>query len=472
MTSLQPNEVISIELLTKNETQDNIEARIVRDFGNSPLLEDPSNLYLSISRFVIPLTSLELIRLHDTLDYYIEMSVPFQNTQGDNSTSQKTGISYFFPRTVQKIYTPDQYLAQINRSMYESYVNLCSDISPNLFKKTIPNAFLFDIVSSENVISTGSMSGTNTLYTSLKLSNFQSNISSDNPIVSIYLINPANQKTLVCGAVKLESNKTYIFNDLCPGISNHLSILDINYNNNTASYKPTEFFYSKFYNSTAQGNWKIQIVPSSNNDIDFSMDVELTVQNAPYVLDRYDYSPLFPSYSLDKTSGYLSINLPEKFVKSGIIIKPSPKLLSLLSLEKVATSENIYLEQRPLTHIGNPIITIQAAVPKLYLMCEVYQILLQSDNLPISRDLTETGNVYSNAISSFIVSSDEVLNFSQAIYSDADQYKLRRYKFKQSSQRLTNMNVYFSAKYNDGEIVRMELLPNESVSILLHIFNM
>jgi hypothetical protein len=474
---MKNQDVVTIEFHKNNDTNDIINSDIVRSFGNNPLLEDTSNLFLYLSRFIIPLTSVEIARIEDPSQYYITLEVPFQQNPEDNSVEIKSATSYFFPRSKFKIFSPTDYLHQINRCFYDAYRLLCGSISSNAiypYHRTISSNLIYNDTDIDNDIVCGALSGDALVFVQLKLSDFQDNTeTSDEPLVSIYLISPTGEKALVASAIKLEANKTYVFSDVCLGLSQNKTTLPVN-NNGNAEYTPLELFSSKFYNIAGFGTWTLRIQPCSYNLLDFSIDSELYCQHVPKASNKFDFSPIAPVYTLNKSSSFLSLSLHEKFIISGVKIKPSPKLKQLVRLDKASISDEfLQIVPRSLTYAGNAencIVTFEQEIPKLYLMSQIEQLLIESNNLSISRDLGASQNVLTNVISSFVLNADEVLNFNQAVYSyDGDTAKLRRYRFNPNSGALSELNLKFSVKYTDGSVYPIELLPGETVSGLVSI---
>lgn len=471
---MRQGESVSVEFSQYNNTSSNVPAVIERYFGGQSLFKSTKNISMIISKFNLPISSQEIIRITDNTDYNITLETLFQQVSGTKSSPAKLSQSAsFFTRDYFKIYTPSDYIEQINRCIYESYVNLCMSVDSsglaNPFYRTVTSSTSFSSATATRNLVVNTLSGTKCVYTKLIISDVVNNTLSatDDMLVNIYLTSPTGTKILVASGLQLEPSKTYNFSDINVGQqSKYLGVLSANSGSTTCSYKPIELFNTKYYDEDAEGTWVVEIRPCGNNELDLNCSLSLLVCNAPVVTNEYEWSSLPGYYTVDKTTGILSLHCPEKWIKSAILIKPSSKLKSILSLKKESITNYVEIPSTIISSTATSIITFQANSPKVYLMNQLAKILIESPSMNINRDLSSTANVSSNIVSSFDLSSDEVLNFDYVSFVYNGPSPIRKFEFL-SDTEFSSIYLLFKVQYYNGDVYNVELEPQQLLSGLL-----
>lgn len=451
----------NLDILLYNDT-DNLLKAEVRETFQSAFLENPGDYSLAINRFQIPLSNVDILKITDNTDYSIQMELDNVHTAA-GAGYKTTAIDYLPLTSSYRYLTPRDFVEAINCTFNSVHKKLLDTNFGSFIDSVNSNNLAFQTagVLSQN-IAVSIAGSTSTYGVELTISDFTqvTQVGAEPDLVNIYLQSPIGSSCLVAQGVILLGG-SYSFSDS--------SVITQPFSETLVSntvYKPIESFL-KFKDDNPTGNWVLQIVPSGNNSLDITVDSVLKVYGTPkHASDdnRFHLHNQSPIITLDD-SGYFSITLMERFIRSGIRIKYGKGLRNILSLEKKANS-NGYLKL-PITTLSTTLDqfkTFKSEAPNIYQMTTIDKILISTNSLPCQKDIG-LANKPSNAISSFIIDGSQIEQSTHAIYSfDSGVMNHKRYKLT-STRPLYSFNIVAQIQRKNGDVEDIYLDVNENMTL-------
>jgi len=461
---------------------------IERDFGNSKLFSSTQDLSMAITRFSLPLDAMTIMPITSANQSDFVVTVSSNTPQNNVNTFNMSGSSTFPLSSEFPILSVSDFVEVLNKTIYKAYFNLVSSISyydPSDPSYSVGN-FSYVVTDSYDFnsnINNGSRSfsfagnlppSSPVTYVKLEILSCQqldSNICP--PLANINLTSPSGIKVRVASSINL-------FRDF-NGYS-QITFSDGEWQpyQKTAdgkplygSMNPVQTFTDFSTETSAPGNWTLQITPCGNNQFTIRVNFKLTIAVAPSMglnKAKLDFPATVGFYSLDRSSGIFSLNCPEKWCKQGIRLSSTKLLKRIMSLQKnIETSPYVYTPMTSLSTTLDKTITFQAECPKMYLLCQIERILISSSNLNINRDYID-GNVSSSVITDLLVNPDDILNLDIGSYTyESSDYPMRRYLFN-SNVELSRISLNVKLRYRDGSEQNIKLPPSSSLYATLSFF--
>lgn len=454
-----------------------------RNFVRGAFLESTNNKKLAITKLQVPLSSVPLLTIPENSNDYkvnilstiLDPSLPATDVYKESSLQVPAG----------NYYSSDQVLDAVNKTILTCYNDLVTSSS----SITLNGSGAYTNAAPSRTFNFAALPAQTRFLSRVGL-NVSVNTTEK---YSIYLENPAGVKKHVTTAW-LRANVTYYFRDdfygkpndkvyngvYRPGDNSEADGELYNPINGNPFYEPTDAF-SGLCNTSPVGNWKVYIYVSHTPTPVYSItgNVSLTFVT-PYYSGINYLSRVAPFVSLDKTTGYISWNVDERFLQNCDIYMGSG-LTQIFQLEKYNEADDGYLKKIafPLCHftMTDPtsydtyIQTFQQHVKKSYLLCQIEDIIVNSNSFNIiNRDLLD-GEVSTSSITSFSVDPDvAALNadYFSYFYQGSD-FPFRSYILT-PNQSIHQINITLQVRYRDGTIKDIYLLPGQSASLILSVF--
>jgi hypothetical protein len=462
----------NLELNDVNENNLAKLCAITQEYQSS-LFEDEIPREIAITRFKIPINLMELMIIDQANDP--DYLVQFENDISSASLIKNytnIGTAYMAPTTLLKIYSPGDLVEAVNRAFMRAHRAIISNFTSFIKTSSFSNVGFITGGNTEgnfNISATGLLQ---TSYVKLTLSNYvlTSTAGQETALCNIDLASPGS--SIICrvaSAVLLESGKTYVFET--GGVYTYSSVKrSDNTFDNSQTISPMESFL-KYKNISPDGNWKLIIRTSGNNTIlDIKLSATLEVCATPIGSGvggfRYPNQPPIVDYD---EKGFITWSVPEIFLYSDFRIKLGNKLKTILNYYKV-TNDDSYVRFPIVVFSDNKdqILTFKQESPRLYNMvqCERLQISLFGFN--IDRDSNNDLNP-SSAITSFLLPSDEVMNFTEITYNTDSSIKPYR-RYRMHSNNINRFTLSIEVVYKDGLRKPLFIESGSSWGLMLSIF--
>ena len=456
---------------------------IQRDFGNTQLFDSTEDVSMSITRLQIPFESTEIMRIEDSniSDFTLTIGLNAMRYGGTTinggvmpELNYAEGTAQMYKSSEMKIITPSDFIENVNKTLSRAYIEFIKKVSyrdqaaaNQWYKRDWYNekTITFTGINSNNRycdFNFADVVAFNTSCVDIKLdiisvSNIQ--VTTETPQkMYIDLVSPSGKTIRVCSGVELKNLANTSFWDLYP---NHFSINDDGTMVNK-SCSPISAFNGFADGSNCNGTWRVVFLPVSGGYFACDFQIKLSLTARPTFWN--ECPPIAPFFSFNRSTKFLSMNLPEKFIALGFIIKSQGLLNRILNYSKQSSSTRIEWPIVSLSSGLNETISIEQQIPKLYLISQLERILILSNNLNINRDYID-GATSSNIITDLIVDNDNVLDFNVANYTyESSDFPMRRYKFN-SNAELSRLNFSIKLRYKDGREQNL-ILPSGSSLIM------
>lgn len=462
--------LLNLELNDINETESNKQCVIEQNLTSS-LFSDDISRELAITRFKIPINLMELMNINIVNDP--EFLIQFESDilkELEIETFTNTGTTYLMPTSINPIFSPGDFIEYVNRGFARAHRNVITNFI-SFIKSVTANDLIFNTLGSpvtERNLNISASGTTECYYVKLILDNYRVNSAPPNEIglVNISLASPGGVVCRIASSVLLEAGKQYVFEN--GGVLSYSAAKKSdNKLNTTYPIVPMETFL-KFKDEAIHGNWKLIITTPGFGSIDITINAQLEVctpaTNANF---RYPNQP--PIVEFDE-KGFIEWHIPERFLHGDFRIKLGARLKTVLSYYKTVPADG-YMKFPILAFSSgiNGIASFVQESARLYniVSCERIQISLAGINL--DRDLNNNRNP-SNAITSFLLPSDEVIHFTEITYNtDASVRPYRRYRLHNSAN-LNNFKLSVEVIYRDGSRKDLYIEPHSSWNLMLSFF--
>lgn len=462
--------------------------QISRDFGNSKLFESTEDVSMSITRLQIPFEATEIMRIDDSNVNDFTLTIGLNAMRYGGTTlnagtmvelNYAEGTAQMYKSEEMKIITPSDFIENVNKTLSRAYIDWIKKVS--IRDQPAANQwYKRDWYNEKTLTFTGRNSNNrycdfnfadvlvfNTSCVDIKLdiisvSNIQ--ITDTHQKMYVELISPSGKTIRVCSGVNLPNLANTSFWDLHP---HNFSIND----DGTMAYpscNPISAFNGFADGSNANGIWRVSIYPMSGGYYACDFQIKLSLTARPSAIWN-DCPVIAPFFSFNRSTKFLSINLPEKFINLGFIIKCQGLLNRILNYSKQSSSNKIEWPIVSLSSGLSDTISIEQQIPKLYLISQLERILILSNNLNINKDFID-GATSSNIITDLLIDNDNVLDFNVANYTyESADFPMRRYKFN-SSTELSRLNFSIKLRYKDGREQNVILPPGSSLIMTISFF--
>jgi hypothetical protein len=140
-----------------------------------------------------------------------------------------------------------------------------------------------------------------------------------------------------------------------------------------------------------------------------------------------------------------------------------------LNINKIALSNYVEFPVFTLTPALDQIKTIRQEAPKIYGIVQAEKIQISSNGINMDRDLNND-SVPSNAITTFLLPSDRVVEFTEIEYTtDASVKPFRRYRLN-NTLNLNRFTLSIEVVYKNGLRRPLYIEPDHSMNIMLSFF--
>jgi hypothetical protein len=496
----------SFELTQYNDSDQIVNGTINRNY-QYPIATIGDSTYMTIQRFSIPASSQQILYVeNDELEKFkVSMSVDF--VEGlfdpivDHAIYKHEVSTYLYTSAQSPYYSPSDFVENVDKALHTCYSKLCQSIHPKTgeyYAQLTLTDIDFNHANSYTQSFSVNIKGSKIIDVELSLKNISCLNYVQGQIFQIYVQHPDNTTCLVGKIYVSEGelvnqrnnnlvNKLFKFSDVAikpMSITNNIDDIKLNWLDETegliAFYQPVQSFYETFRNKSANGTWKVKIIPI--NDITGPQLINLGVEVGDCVLkvthsvqaistfQAFEFPPIAPFITLNKSTQFFSFNVHEKFFKSGIQLKMGSRLKSILQVTKNISENNEYIDfpYQKLSTGLNEILVIEQHVPRLF-MCSDIEELIVTSNMNIEKDYLDTA--FTNTITSFYIDSDLMFKLDNLIFSETlSSVPFRKYRMKDKNLNLSNINLDFYIKLKNGKLKPVQLLPMESLNLRLCLF--
>lgn len=459
----------NIELSFHNTKTTPQVCELFQNFDSELFPNSQNDVYdLAITRFRTSITEMDLMIIEDTTDYSIAIETDIV-WEPAPSTYLCAGVSGLQLTNINRILSPGDYVEFVNRALHRCHRNLLNGrFLSNVQALTAVNVTLTQS-SITRTISPSFIGTSKTYYVKLTLSNFSvtSSVEGSRVLVDIDLETPDGKKARVAAAVVLESGKQYRFHNggirsFNQAINREDDTLDTTYD-----IAPLDSFL-KFKDSNPSGDWKLYVRPRGVNTYSIKLTHELEVSSVPGEGLDWELPNQPPSVSFDN-AGFLSWSFPERFLYGNMRIKLGNMLKQSLNLNKIAISNYIELPVFVLTPALDQIVTFKQEAPKLYSIVDVEKLDIIVEGFSLDRDILN-GGARSNALTSFMIPKDDVIQFTEVEYvTDSSIKPWRRYRLDTASG-INKFRIAINAVYKSGLSRPLLIEPHHCFNLMLSFF--
>lgn len=467
--SLKYERLMNLELNSYNNSSQPALAIIQQDLSTQLFPDSQNSLYeVSITRFRIPISDMQLMLIDDNSEYYVQIEADVAHTTSSASISN-IGTAYLQPTSINTIRSPADFIEYINRALARAHRQLISNFT-SFIATTSASSQTFTTASPTKNVAISLSGATQTYYVKLTFSNYVLNsvTGSEQALVNIDLTSPAGTKVRVAAGFLFEAGKTYVFED--GGIKSYNQsktgftgpTLDTSY-----SITPLSTFLA-FHDGTPNGNWVLSVSSCGVNTFSMNLNYSLEVCSPPLAANKFQFPEQPPVIDLDD-NGYISWNLTERFLQQNFRIKLGDSIKSILNINKVALSNYVEFPVFTLSAALDQIKTIKQEAPKIYGIVQAEKIQISANGLNMDRDLNND-SVPSNAITTFLLPSDRVIDFTEIEYTTDSSIKpWRRYRLNNTSN-LNRFTLSVEVVYKNGSRRSLYIEPDHSLNIMLSFF--
>lgn len=460
----------NLELNDINDTAVAKRCSLVQEY-NSALFTDDLEREIAITRFKIPINLMELM-IVDTAndpDYLIQFECDISSASLIKNYTN-LGTSNLAPSTLNKIYSPSDLIEAVNRAFARCHRNILSNFAFFIKSASFTNIGFVTGGNTEGNFNISAVGLLQTSYVRLTLSGFQlvSTAGQETALCNIILSSPGSSiQCRVASAVLLESGKSYVFE--IGGLNTYSSAKKSdNTLDNTTTISPMESFL-KFKNISPDGNWKL-IVKSSGNQTILDIKLSATLEcSTPPTNGVFKFPNQSPVVDYD-TEGFVKWYIPELFLYNDFRIKLGDKLKTILNYYKVVSDDGYV--RFPIVSYSetlDQILTFKQESPRLYNMVQAERLQISLFGFNIDRDLNNDQNP-SSAITSFLMPSDQVINFTEITYNTDSSIKpYRRYRM-QNTNNINRFNLSVEVVYKDGLRKPLFIETGSTWGVMLSIF--
>jgi len=462
--------VRNLDLTRYNDGASDIDAEVSLNARGS-IIENPRECSVAITRFRCPLTSAPIhkIKSASDSDYQIDISVNVVGVAGA-AAYEYSGTAYMSPHAVHSIYSPSDYVEEINRTLARAWYNLVDGNAAFSSFVELDSAVnqAFSTAGSLAYTTSIGLVSTTTYGVQLSISNFTQvgAVGSESDLINIDLQNGVGSVCRVASGVILEAGKSYIFST---GGQKDMGDIDETLDA-TYSYQPIDSFL-KFSSEATNGNWIVRISPCGNNSLNITCNVSLGVYAPPkHASDtnRFQLPNLLPNVSLN-AQNYTVWTVAELFLRSNMKIRVGNKLKEFLSISKRANSNTIRFPITSLSANLDQVVSFTADASKVFAINQLNKLLIFSNSIPVEKDIS-AGDVRSFALTSYTIPSDQIERATEIEYStDAGTIPWRRYDLR-SDTPLESLDISARVQYVDGDIETLQLSPGQIFTVMLSVF--
>ena len=236
---------------------------------------------------------------------------------------------------------------------------------------------------------------------------------------------------------------------------------------NTYDIAPLETFL-KFKDESIDGDWSLKITPAGNTAFNMTINISMELSKVPTTsVWKLPNQPPVVNFDSD---GFLTWSFPERFLHNNMRIRLGNALKQSLNLNKIAISRYVELPIVALSTSLDQIVNFKQECPKLYSIVDVEKIDIILEGISMDRDILNSGS-RSNALTSFMIPKDRVLDFTELEFvTDAGVKPWRRYRLD-SSVNINSFEVLINAVYKDGTSRALLIEPNHSFNCMLSFFS-
>jgi hypothetical protein len=463
----------NLELNFYNNSSTSQLCRLSQTFPSELFPNSQNETYdMAVTRFRVSITEMDLIIIDDTTDYTIEIEAPVITTiaeaGGADPNYVNRGTANLQLTSINRILSPSDYIEYVNRALARAHRDMLGDWQFASSTVGIDNAGFNSAGTFTRSVSSLITGTTECFYVKMTLDQYQLISTNTYPaLINIDLINPSGTVARVAAGIVLEPNKKYTFHNGGIRSFNQSLNRETNTLDNTYDIAPLETFL-KFKDETLDGNWSIRITPAGLGSFNFTLKFTITLSQVPTVGSTWKLPNQPPVVNFD-ADGFLTWSFPERFLHNNMRIKLGNALKQSLNLNKIALSRYVELPIVTLSDNLDQIVNFKQECPKLYSIVDVEKIDVVVEGISMDRDILNGGS-RSNALTSFMIPKDKVIDFTELEFvTDAGTKPWRRYRLDNSTG-ISSFEVSINAVYKDGTSRALLIEPYHSFNCMLSFF--
>jgi len=506
-----------LNLSLENTTNEAIQAkinpitRLENIFNNE---QNTKNFSLSVNRFALPSGLIELLFIDD--EYYIETKIPNLLYFNRNLIERETSIYELVQRTyldkTQKIYSYEQFVEIINRTLFENYFKLSKELLRSKYDNDLEfenkTKIIYQYTSLNNPVPSDNLLGSNdsSFYqVDEKIHTFPENDVSNLIGIQFKMKNillPINvENKLKCILISPKGKQFCIFNN---ELTDFLTNSNITFNecslNNIIGQELSSFsslsFETRFressldiLNDNPSGDWTIRFeslrAPIENfsfrtfdYEIEFIYPTKLNVKrDSNYTTNTQietPNTPMYLSFYNETAMDYFVLNYHQNYNRLDIQLGLSPKLNYIIefnnkkniykNIHYLTFPKNLYVENEA----ENPIVKYKQQFNSVFKICHACLIEFRTTQIPIQKELQTQSGVSSSILTDFEIPVSS-MNQNGMFYFNSKQKRL----YPITSEYFKSYDLQVFIKYinsdENKQYVPLYIKPNERVNVKLEI---